>query len=123
MSAHDDDARPNEFAQAPHTLTIAALNDKLRQYGIGGKIMFTAGLTALGDVRLARAVAAVQRFTAFTSDNDPYGEHDFGAVELDGTRILWKIDCYDKGLEYASADPADPAVTTRVLTIMLAEEY
>ncbi len=123
MSAHDDDARPHEIARDPRTITIATLNDKLRQHGVGGRIMLTGGVRALGDVALARAMAAVRSFAAFTSDNDPHGEHDFGVVEQDGSRILWKIDYYDGALEYGSPDPADPAVTTRVLTIMLAEEY
>ena len=42
---------------------------------------------------------------------------------IDGTMLFWKIDYYDKQVEYGSEDPADPAKTTRVLTIMLADEY
>ena len=62
-------------------------------------------------------------FDDFCAANDPYGEHDFGVVEAEGHTIFFKIDCYDRELNYGSPDPADPAVTERVLTIMLAEEY
>lgn len=83
----------------------------------------TAGVTDLGTSFLASAVNAVRSFTDFTDDNDPYGEHDFGAVEIGGERVFWKIDYYDQTLTAGSPDPGDPQVTKRVLTIMLASEY
>ncbi len=55
--------------------------------------------------------------------NDPYGEGDFGALQVEGERILFKVDYYDRSLTGQSPDPADASITTRVLTIMLAEEY
>ena len=48
---------------------------------------------------------------------------DFGSLELDGKQLFWKIDCYDNKLKWGSPDPSDPAVTRRVLTILLADEY
>jgi Protein of unknown function (DUF3768) len=30
---------------------------------------------------------------------------------------------FDRSLKYHSADPTDPAVTVRVITVMLADEY
>ena len=68
-------------------------------------------------------LAKVRNFSQFTPDNDPYGEHDFGAFDHGGERIFWKIDYYDIELEHGSPDPADPEVTTRVLTILLADEW
>ena len=101
---------------------VALLNDAhRRQSGVGW--VMTPGVQALGAVGLARAVEAVRSFEVFNEDNDPYGERDFGAFEIDGQRLFWKIDYYDLSLTGASPDPADPAVTRRVLTLLLAEEY
>ena len=55
--------------------------------------------------------------------NDPHQEHDFGSFEAEGHTIFFKIDYYDKQLQMHSPDPSNPAVTQRVITIMLAEEY
>ena len=65
----------------------------------------------------------MQSFNAFTPDNDPHGEHDFGSVEHAGLKVFFKIDYYDKTLSAGSEDPSDPAQTTRVMTLMLAQEY
>jgi hypothetical protein len=65
----------------------------------------------------------VRGFAKFEPANDPYGEHDFGAVDVAGQKFFWKIDYYDSKMEFGSDDPADPAKTTRVLTIMRADEY
>lgn len=102
---------------------IRALNDELRQFGRGGRVMATAGVVALPDRKRVAVLAAVQGFAVFDGDNDPHGEHDFGVVEAGGARCFWKIDAYDRELRFGSPDPADPAVTVRVLTVMLAEEY
>lgn len=102
---------------------IACLNDAFRQMPVDGRLMITAGVIALGNGAVSDILLAVASFDAFTPDNDPYGEHDFGAVEWNGTRIFWKIDCYDRTMRFGSPDRADPSVTARVLTIMLASEY
>jgi hypothetical protein len=52
----------------------------------------TAGVQGRGENFLARALVAVRSFNAFDADNDPYAEHDFGAFEIEGTRLFWKID-------------------------------
>lgn len=106
------------------TNRIRDLNDAMRKAGISsGKWMMTAGVMAQGPDFMLLATRAVQTFSAFSEDNDPYGEHDFGAFDIAGKRVFWKIDYYDRDLRYGSEDPADPEVTTRVLTIMLASEY
>ena len=65
----------------------------------------------------------MRTFETFEAGDDPYGEHDFGAVEIAAEKFFWKIDYYDEAMNGGSEDPADPARTTRVLTIMLADEY
>ena len=102
---------------------IAQLNDTFRRTCSGGMLAVTAGVIALGRGALPLILGEVRAFDTFTPDNDPYGEHDFGALEWRGTRLIWKIDCYDPDMRFGSSDPSDPSVTARVLTIMLAEEY
>jgi hypothetical protein len=65
----------------------------------------------------------MQMFEAFTPDNDPHGEHDFGSFTLDGVLVYWKIDYYDPAIKNGSANPADEAATCRVFTLFLASEY
>lgn len=102
---------------------IRALNDHLRQTFQGGKVMTTQGIQSLGEAAVAMILQRVSQFNTFTKDNDPYGEHDFGSFTINGQKVLWKIDYYDKAMEFGSPDPTDPNQTTRVLTIMLASEY
>jgi hypothetical protein len=83
----------------------------------------TAGVWALPAAAQRAAFAAVTVFSDFSEDNDPYGERDFGAFEVGGVKLLWKIDYYDLDLCMASPDPADPAITRRVLTLLLAQDY
>ncbi len=109
--------------QAQPANRIRDLNDAFRSTGVGGRFMITAGVQALGPIRVATLTRQVMTFNAFSADNDPYHEHDFGSLKEGGQTFFWKIDYYDKTLEYGSPDPANPAVTTRVLTLMLAEEY
>lgn len=100
---------------------VRVLNDAARTTLTGCRVMLTQGVAALG--RTVEVVAAVRGYTAFDDDNDPFGEHDFGSIKVAGRSLFWKFDYYDLSMKMYSPDPADPAVTVRVLTIMLAEEY
>jgi hypothetical protein len=105
------------------TERIRALNDDLRQHLIGGGAVITLGVAALGQEAVDRIVQTVAVFDDFCHVNDPYEEHDFGSFEVEGETIFFKIDYFDRTLTHHSPDPADPAVTERVITIMLADEY
>lgn len=119
---------------------IARLNDLARQaMGVACTVVATVGFRSLSDADQSRVRELIETFDAFTEDNDPHGERDFGCVyqlgngrwtterprvrEDERARVFWKLDYYDRELRFASEDAADPAITRRVLTIMLADEY
>ena len=122
------------------TARIARLNDLARTaMGVACTAVATVGFRSLpdGDQRQVREL--IETYDAFTEDNDPHGERDFGCVYQLGNgcwtterprvcddergRVYWKLDYYDHAMRFASDDAANPAVTRRVLTIMLADEY
>lgn len=120
--------------------TIRRLNDVARSNpGTGCIANVTGGFRALPDADRFAALAAIVAFTKWDGDNDPYGEHDFGAIYrlAPGTwtedrpddekaitqTVFWKVDCYDNDLSFGSEAPWDKTLTKRVLTIMLANEY
>lgn len=105
------------------TIRIRELNDVFRTTWLSGKVLLTSGIQSLPDTTQSRIVEAVQTFDAFTPDNDPHGEYDFGAVTVEGQKVFWKIDYYHQTLQYRSDEPDNPSVTKRVLTLMLAKEY
>ena len=107
------------------TEQIRALNDELRQHlSQHTELAFmTPGVAALGQEAVGRIVQTIAVYDDFCHVNDPYQEHDFGSFSADGQLIYFKIDYYDRSLTFASPDPANPTVTRRVITIMLAQEY
>lgn len=102
---------------------IRQLNDAFRSTFRGGKVVFTSGVASLPSKKLFDVTVFVKNYSNFTEENDPNGEHDFGSFQIDDQKFFWKIDYYDKDMEYGSEDPSDPAKTTRILTVMLAQEY
>jgi hypothetical protein len=102
---------------------IRALNDHARQHFVGCRVVITAGIQSLGEASVVAVLRAVRAYDSFTADNDPYHEHDFGSFAHEGHVVFWKWDYYDLDFSMHSPDAADPTVTARVLTIMLAEEY
>lgn len=102
---------------------VKTLNDNFRKTFTGGRVLLTASIDSKPADDIANIMMLVQNFNDFTPNNDPYGEHDFGVFDYKGEKIFWKIDYYDLNNEYLSENPADPTITNRVLTVMLAEEY
>jgi hypothetical protein len=103
------------------TTRIAALNDSHRKGRHG--VFLTASIAELPTSVVSALIGAVVAFNEFDSGNNPYGEHDFGAVTVLGEKYFWKIDYYDIRMECHSPDASDDMVTRRVLTVMRADEY
>ena len=127
-------------AAREQTARIARLNDMARQaIGVACTAVATVGFRSLPNADQSQVRELIETFDAFDEDNDPHGERDFGCVYqlCDGRwtterprvrddereRVFWKFDYYDRDLRFGSEDAANPAVTRRVLTIMLADEY
>jgi len=102
---------------------IRMLNDELRKHLRGGRAFITPGIAALGSEVVQHLLQTIAVFDDFCTANDPHSEHDFGCFKFDGTEVIFKIDYYDKSLIFHSPNPANAAVTERVITIMRADEY
>ena len=119
-------------SQRERTARIARLNDRARQaMGLACTAYVTVGFRSLPEADQSRVRELIETYDAFDEDGDPHGERDFGAIyqlacgrwTTERERVFWKLDYYDRDLRFGSEDPANPAVTRRVLTIMLADEY
>jgi hypothetical protein len=107
----------------PDIAMVRQLNDAFRGSFCGGRVVMTRSVADLPEGDLAAVLEQVRTFSAFSADNDPHGEHDFSSCVHGSEKYFWKIDYYDADGVYGSENPADPLVTTRVLTIMRADEY
>ena len=117
-------AERNCTHNVPRAERIARLNDELRTKGTGGQILITRSVYALTGPDVTELLKALAAFDEFDADSDPHGERDFGIFDFHGAEVMWKIDYYsDADLRLASDDPANPDLTYRVLTLLLAEEY
>lgn len=122
MTQHEAELRaPKEHNE--NKTAIRGLNDRLRTTGRGGIVQMTDGVAALGPDAVFAIFEAVAAYSAFTADNDPWGEHDCAVQSAGEHQVIWKIDYLDRSRRLHSPDPADPRVTVRVLTVMLASEY
>lgn len=116
----------DEYQKNPNQLRkkkVIILNDNLRTTAQGGHIVVTGGVSLLPmDIQIEISTA-IQNTSEFPPDKDHYEEHDFGIVEVQGIKVIWKIDYYDHSMKLHSPDKSDPTVTNRVMTIMLESEY
>ena len=122
------------------TARIARLNDLARKaMGVACTAVATVGFRSLPEADQSQVREFIETYDAFDEDSDPHGERDFGTIYQLGDgrwtterprlgadereRVFWKLDYFDRQMEFASDDAANPAITRRVLTIMLSDEY
>ena len=115
--------RANSLNEEERLQLVREQNDYLRRWYGGGRVQLSAGVLALNGNIIRAAQRRMKAYDEFDEGNDPFLEHDFGSFELSQRRFIWKISYYAPDLEHGSEDPADPDKTTRVLTLLLAEEY
>ena len=123
--------------QTDHTAQTRRLNDMTRSQPeiVNASWMMTRGVAALliledgngkfqpDTTRISKLRATLARFNDWPEGNDPYGEHDFGAFDLFGERLFFKIDYYHPDHDTHAPVPSSIELCRRVLTIMLADEY
>lgn len=134
------DEKERDMQTPEQTDAIRRLNDAARAIpGVSCLASATMGFQALSDQDRSAALALIAAFSKFDDNNDPYGEHDFGALyrlvsgawtqerpdddKVISVTVFWKIDYYDPNLTAGSEAPWDAQQTKRVLTIMLSNEY
>ena len=129
-----NDAPPTEHA--PDAALVAEQNDRFRHAapslapgmatadGLRGRVVFTRAIAERGPLFPLLCLLEVARHDTFDPEDDPEGLRDFGAVEVEGRRVWFKIDLYaDEAMEWGSEHPDDPSLTYRVLTVMLPSDW
>lgn len=126
------DHRP-EIGSAEHAELVAKQNDQFRRWHtigerkpgiyIPGRSVWTASFEAETAAFKRAALKAIGEIATFDPENDPDGFHDFGAVEIDGRSVWFKIDAYDRTYDYGSDDHSDLEKTRRVLTILFPSDW
>lgn len=106
---------------SPHR--ISELNDIHRQSIPTSKTIISRGVDRLWPIAISEIIEKVRNFDDFNSDNNPYGERDYGSFIHDGENIYYKIDYYDQECQFGSEDPSDSSKTSRLLTIALLSEW
>lgn len=102
-------------------LSISEVNDYLRSLvptlPRPHRMVLSETVASFETDKLMRLFELVRGHKEFTSANDPWGEHDFGKVILDGDSYFFKFDYFDEGLKYFQENGI------RVLTLLHSSEY
>ena len=71
------------------TQSIALINDQARTTLTNCRPIITRGIDLLGEETVDRILNLVKSSDDFSERNDPFGEHDFGAIEYEGNTVFW----------------------------------
>ncbi|MBO9448193.1 DUF3768 domain-containing protein [Ruegeria sp. R14_0] len=105
---------------------IAQQNDAFRKRlpeGGEGIIVQTTAIDNMGPGFVAECLNQIVTYDGFNEDNDPYGTHEMGFMDIMGHKVCFKIDLYDETYQYGTPAPADLSKTRRVLTILFLSDY
>lgn len=119
---------PEKTFKAPNQWDIVRLeNDQLRRNPFTA---FTADawnrIKIIGDLNndeklLNRAIIEIAKFSEW-NEEVLENRHDSGMVEIDGIRVAWRIEYYDKELQRRSETPGLGYETRRVLCYALEKD-
>ncbi|MEM1363436.1 MAG: DUF3768 domain-containing protein [Pseudomonadota bacterium] len=115
-----DDDRTRDCAR------IAEQNDAFRRRQPGGgqgEVVATRAVNDEGPEFVAACLEAVASYDDFNEENDPFGTHEMGFMEVQGKKVWWKLDLYDRAYENGSPNPTSLADTRRVLTVLFPSDY
>ena len=137
-TASSSDADIKDVVYVPDPERIAAQNDRFRRGvcsnppalpvpgpdALRGRVVFSHAVAARGLLFTLQCLAAIAAHDTFEVENDPHGEHDFGAVTVEGERVWFKIDAYaDDSMQFGSERPDVPLETYRVMTVLFPSDW
>lgn len=88
-----------------------------------GKWVCTQAIHAEGPEFVRDCFRAAAEYDSFDEDNDPYGTREMGFMDVQGKKVWWKIDLYNRSYDAGSENPTALAETRRVLTMLFPSEY
>ena len=93
--------------------------------GFHNRIVTTPGILALTktDANIRQLLQDILEFREEDFTDDEAGNRNRFTVQYEHTTVLCFIDNWDLELAYGSKEPLNDAKTTRVLNILLPEEY
>ena len=109
-------------ANSNQTDKIAALNDRLQQTFLAGRIELSEGILALPQDQRIEIIDKVEHYDSFAPQGVAQKEKDFGAYCCGEHDVFWEINCYDENGVWTCFNRDDPSKTDRILSIRLINE-